>query len=69
MDLRCGTRSVRSLKRSESLLAVTREVAKYRLGLVGVQEVRWNRVALHRAEHCTVSCGTWNKNYQFGTVT
>jgi hypothetical protein len=39
-DMSFGTWSVRSLDRSGSLMTVTRELAKYKLDLVGVLEVR-----------------------------
>jgi hypothetical protein len=41
--MRFGTWSVRSLYRSSSLTAVAREFARYKLDLVGVQEVRWDK--------------------------
>jgi hypothetical protein len=41
MDMRFGTWNVRSLYRAGSLLTVSREVARYKLDSVGVQEVRW----------------------------
>jgi hypothetical protein len=41
MDMGFGTWNVRSLYRAGSLMTVTREVARYKLDLVGVQEVRW----------------------------
>jgi exonuclease III len=41
MDMRFGTWNVRSLYRASSLLTVSRELAGYKLDLVGVQEVRW----------------------------
>jgi hypothetical protein len=37
-----------SLYRSWSLKAVARESGKYRLDLVGVQEVRWDKGVLHK---------------------
>jgi hypothetical protein len=40
MDMRFGTWNVRSLYRAGSLKAVSRELARYMLELVGVQEVR-----------------------------
>ena len=39
-DLSCGTWNVRSMCRSRSVRAVARELARYKLDLVGVQEVR-----------------------------
>jgi exonuclease III len=41
--MRFGTWNVSSLCRSGSLKTVTRELAKYKLDLVGVHEVRWEK--------------------------
>jgi exonuclease III len=41
MDMRFGTWNVRSLYRTGSLMTVSRELSRYRLDLVGMQEVRW----------------------------
>jgi len=41
--MRFGTWTVRSLHRSGSFATVVRELARYRLDLVGVQEVRWDK--------------------------
>jgi exonuclease III len=41
--MRFGTWNVRSLNRSGSLTTVARELARYKLDLVGVQEVRWDK--------------------------
>jgi hypothetical protein len=43
MDMRFGTWNVRSLYRSGSLKTVSGELAKYKLDLVGLQEVRWDK--------------------------
>jgi hypothetical protein len=42
-DLPLGTWKVRSLYRAGSLMAAVRELARYKLDLVGVQEVRWDK--------------------------
>ena len=42
--MRLGTWDVRSLYRSGSLTSVARELARYTLDLVGVQEDRWDKV-------------------------
>ena len=42
-NLRFGTWNIKSLYRLGSLTAVTRELARYKLDLVGVQEVRWDK--------------------------
>jgi len=41
--VRFGTWNVRILYRSGSLTAAVRELARYKLYLVGVQEVRWDK--------------------------
>jgi hypothetical protein len=41
MDMRFRLWSVRSLYRSGSLMAILRQLARCKLDLVGVQEVRW----------------------------
>jgi hypothetical protein len=40
-----GTLIVRNLYRSGSITAAARELARYKLDLVGVQEVRWAKEA------------------------
>jgi hypothetical protein len=40
MDLRYGTWNVGSMYTANLLRAVAKEISKYKLGLVGVQEVR-----------------------------
>jgi len=47
--MRFGTWNVRSLYRSGSLTTVNRELARYKLDLVGVQEVRWDKEGEVRA--------------------
>jgi hypothetical protein len=41
MDMRFGLRNVRSMYRASSLMTVLRELLKYKLDLVWVQELRW----------------------------
>jgi exonuclease III len=47
--MRFGTWNVRRLYRSRSLMTVARELARYKLDLVGVQEVRWDKGGTVRA--------------------
>jgi hypothetical protein len=47
--MRLGTRNVRSLYRSGSLTAAARQIAKYNLGLVGVQKVKCDEGGTVRA--------------------
>jgi hypothetical protein len=43
MDMRYGMWNVRRLCRAGSLVSLAKELSKYRLDLMGVQEVRWDR--------------------------
>jgi exonuclease III len=62
-----GTWNVRSLYRSGSLMSVVREFTKYKLDLVGVQEVRWDKEGTVRAGKYTFFYGKWQENHQLGT--
>jgi hypothetical protein len=48
-DIFVGTWNLRSLYRAGSLTAVTRDLARYKIDLVGVQEVRWDKGGSVRA--------------------
>jgi hypothetical protein len=48
--MRFGTWNVRSLYRSGIFTAAARELATYKLHLVGVQEVRWDERGTERAD-------------------
>jgi exonuclease III len=63
MDMIFGTWNVRSLYRSGSLKTVARELGKYKLDLVGVQEVRWDKGGTERA----FFYGAGNEDHQLGT--
>jgi hypothetical protein len=43
MDMRFGTGNVRNMYMADSLMTVAKTLSKYKLDLVGVQEVRWFR--------------------------
>jgi len=47
--MRFSTWNVRSLYRSGSLTAAARKLTRYKLDLVGVQEVRWEKGGMVRA--------------------
>jgi exonuclease III len=67
MDMRFGMWNVRSLYRAGSLKTVARELGKYKLDLVGVQEVRCEKDATERAEDCTFFYGAGNEEHQLRT--
>ena len=58
-DIKLGTWNVRSLYRAGSFKAAARELARCKLDVVGVQEVRW-------AKECTVRAGDYNFFYGIG---
>ena len=54
-DIILGTWNLRSLYRAGSLMAAARELARYKLDLVGVQEVRWDKGGSVRAGDYNIS--------------
>jgi exonuclease III len=69
MGMRFGTWNIRSLYRNRirSLKTVTRELGKYKLDLVGVPEVRWEKGGAEQVEEYTFFYGQGNGNHQLGT--
>jgi exonuclease III len=67
MDMRFGTWNVRSMNTAGSLRIVGEEISKYKLDLVRVQEVRWDRDGTERAGGNTFFYGKGNENYELGT--
>jgi len=65
--MRFGTWKVRSLYRAGSFTAAARELAIYKLDLVGVQEVRLDREGTVRAGNYNLFYGKGNETHQFGT--
>jgi exonuclease III len=48
-------------------MTVVRELARYKLDVVGVQEVRWDKAGTIRAGDYMLFYGKGNDNHQFGT--
>jgi hypothetical protein len=48
-------------------MTVSRELSRYRLGLVGVQEVRWEGSGTVPAREYTFFYGKRNENHELGT--
>jgi hypothetical protein len=62
MDMRFGTWNVRSLYRAGSLLTVSRELTRYKLDIVGVQEDRRVGGGTEPAGEYTFFFGKGNEN-------
>jgi exonuclease III len=67
MDMRFGTWNVRSVYRVGSLRVVAGEISKYKLDLVGVQEVRWHGGGTEPAGEYIFFYGNGDKNHDLGT--
>jgi hypothetical protein len=67
MDMRFGTWNVRSMYRAGSLRAIAEEISKYKLDLVGVQEVRGDGGGTGPAEEYTFLYGKRNENHELNT--
>jgi exonuclease III len=67
MDMRFGTWNVRSLCRIGSWTTVAGELGKYKLDLVGVQEVRWEKGGTEWAEDYTFFHRQGSGDHQLGT--
>jgi hypothetical protein len=67
MDLRFGIWNVKSFYRAGSLVTVSKQLSKYKLHLVGVQEVRWEGGGTEPAGEYTFSCRKEIENHELGT--
>jgi exonuclease III len=61
--MKVGIWNVKSLYRLVSLTVVARELSRYKLDLVGVQEVRWDKGGTVRAGDFNFFYGKGNENY------
>jgi hypothetical protein len=67
MDMRFGLWNERSLYRAGTLITVTRELLKYKLDLVEVQEVRWEGGGAKLVGKYTFFYGKRNENHEVGS--
>ena len=65
--MKIGTWNVRNFYRAGSLKAAARELGRYKLDVVGVQEVRWNKGGSVTAGDYDFFYGKGNENHQLGT--
>ena len=61
--MRFATWNIRSLYWAGSLTAAARELARYKLDLVGVQEVRWGKQGTIRAGDYNIFYERINENH------
>ena len=66
-EMKLGTWNVRSFYRAGSLKAAARELARYKLDVVWVHEVRWDKKGTVRAGDYNFFYRKGNKNHQLGT--
>ena len=64
--IKLGTWNVRSLYSAGSLKAAARELARYKLDVVGVQEITWDKEGTVRAGDYNFFYEKGNENHQLG---
>jgi hypothetical protein len=65
--MRFGTWSVTSLYRAGAFATVAKDVSEYKLDLVGVQEVRWDKGGTEPAGKYTFFYEKGNEEHELGT--
>ena len=65
--MKIQTWNVRSFYRAGSIKAAVRELGRYKLDVVGVEEVRWDKGGTVRAADYDSFYRKGNENHQFGT--
>ena len=65
--MKLRTWNVRSLYRAGSFKAAARKLGRYKLDVVGVQEVRWDKGGTLREGDYDFFYGKGNDNHQLGT--
>jgi hypothetical protein len=67
MEMRFSTWKVRSMYRAGSLREVAEGISKYKLDIVGVEEVRWGGGGTELADEYTFFYVKGNENHELGT--
>jgi hypothetical protein len=68
MDVRYDTSNIRSLYRSGSLMRVEKGISEYKLNLVRVQVIRWDRVGTKPAGEYIFFCLKGNENHDLSAA-
>jgi exonuclease III len=67
LHMRFGKWNIRSLYKEGLLKTEASKLAKYKLDLVAVQEVTWNKDGSQQADNYTFYYGNGNANHHSGT--
>ena len=65
--MKIGTWNIRRFYRAGSFKAASRDLGRYKLEVVVVQEVRWDKEGTARAGDYGFFYGKGNENHQLGT--